>query len=81
MLWWQHSQLLATKHLSVSTTRHILTGEIFEELTNCVTYVWQQVHCVALVGGCDSVVTLHYSVVTLHVHSVHQMEKPLSDRI
>jgi hypothetical protein len=59
MLWWQHSQLLATKHLSVSTTHHILTGEIIEELRNCVTYVQQQVPCVAKVGGWDRVVTLH----------------------
>jgi hypothetical protein len=64
MLWWQHSQLLATKHLSVSTALHILTGEIIEELRNCVTDVQQQVPCAALVGGWDSVVILHYSVVT-----------------
>jgi hypothetical protein len=50
MLWWQHSQLLATKHLSVSTTLHILTGEIIEELRNCVTGVQQLVPCAALVG-------------------------------
>jgi hypothetical protein len=39
MLCWQHSQLLATKHLSVYTTLHILTGEIIEELRNCMTDV------------------------------------------
>jgi hypothetical protein len=58
MLWWQHSQLLATKHLSVSTTLHILTGEIVEELRNCVTDVLQLVPCAVLVGVWDSVVTL-----------------------
>jgi hypothetical protein len=38
VLWWQHSQLLATKQLSVSTALHILTVKIIEELCKLFTF-------------------------------------------
>jgi hypothetical protein len=78
MLWWHHSQLLATKHLSVSTTLRIVTGEVIEDLRNCVTCaVAGTVSGVSGgVGQCCHIactVLSHciYSYVTLHVQCCH----------